>query len=241
MLRSISRDDGGLTISDLSRRLGLGKSTVHGIAAALEAEGALVRDPLTKRFRLGLTLLELGRSAYARIYIKDAARPFMETLMVKTRESVFLGVRNDDRITILDIVESMQELKITSPIGTTIPLLAGATGKIFLAHMDETEARDLVRKNGLHPYTAKTITDPRRYLEQVNSARLNAYAVDDEEYISGVRAVAAPVQAGDRLLGAVWVVGFTPGLNDSKMAMVIAETQLAAAGISNSISQRTGN
>ena len=127
VLRLIARKPDGLTLSDVARESGIGKSTVHGIVSALEEEGALMRDPRTKKFTLGVTVFELGRSAHARIDVKDAARPFMEELMAQIQESVFLGVRNLDHVTILDIVESSQNLKITSPVGTIIPLLAGAT------------------------------------------------------------------------------------------------------------------
>ncbi|MGD9071450.1 MAG: helix-turn-helix domain-containing protein, partial [Desulfobacterales bacterium] len=118
VLRLIARTPNGLTLSDLARELGIGKSTVHGIISALEEEGAIIRDPRTKKFALGVTLFELGRSAHARIDLKDAARPFMEELMAHIRESVFLGVRNLDHVTIIDIVESTHNLKITSPVGT---------------------------------------------------------------------------------------------------------------------------
>ncbi len=75
-----------------------------------------MRDPATKRYRPGLTLLELGKSAYSQFDLKDLARPVMENLMEITQESVFLGVLNGQHITILDIVESRNDLKITSPV-----------------------------------------------------------------------------------------------------------------------------
>ena len=104
ILKLISDTDGGLGISDLAKRLEIGKSTVHGITSALEALGTIIRDPTTKRYILGLTLLELGRSAYSQIDLKDLVRPVMEDLMEKTQESVFVGVLNEERVTILDIV-----------------------------------------------------------------------------------------------------------------------------------------
>jgi DNA-binding IclR family transcriptional regulator len=207
ILRLISKNEQGMKISELSTSLGISKSTVHGITASLEELGAIIRDPLTKHYTLGFTLFELGRAAYARIDVKDLARPFMEELMTKTQESVFLGVRNVNHVTILDIVESMNELKITSPIGMTMPLLAGAIGKIFLAYMAETQAAELLQTRGLHRYTQNSITDPQVYTDQLRFSKKHGYATDDEEYISGVRAVAAPIKTDGQLLAAIWVVG----------------------------------
>ena len=117
--------------------------------------------------------------------MKDAARPYLEDLMNQTRESVFLGVQNIDRVTILDIVESNQDLKITSPVGTTIPILAGATGKVFMAAMTEEKVFRIVREKGLPRFTERSIVEPARFLQELRRVRENGFATDDEEYISG--------------------------------------------------------
>jgi DNA-binding IclR family transcriptional regulator len=235
VLRLIARNPDGLTLSEVARELGIGKSTVHGIVSALEEEGALMRDLRTKKFTLGVTLVELGRSAHARIDLKDAARPFMEELMAQSHESVFLGVKNVDHITILDIVESTQNLKITSPVGTTIPLLAGATGKLFLASMPEGQVRELLRVKGLPRFTEHSITDQRRYLQEIRKVRREGVAFDDEEYISGVRAAAAPINISGQPVSAIWVVGFKPSMSDEKMQRLVVHMKSAVEGISRRI------
>jgi DNA-binding IclR family transcriptional regulator len=216
----------------------MGKSTVHGITSALEALGTIIRDPKTKRYILGLTLLELGRSAYSQIDLKDLVRPVMEDLMEKTQESVFVGVLNGERVTILDIVESKQDLKMTSTRGTTIPLLAGATGKVFLGTMREEKAREIIGKKGLSRYTEYSITDPEAYLQAVRMAREKGYATDYEEYILGVRAVASPIKAENHLISAIWVVGFKASLNDDKMESVIEAIKESAEKITHSLEKQ---
>ncbi len=235
ILRLISRTDHGVGISELSKELGISKSTIHGITSALEELGAVMRDPLTKRYTLGFSLFELGRLAYSQIDLKDLARPVMEELMEKTQESVFLGVLNGDRVTILDIVESRQDLKITSPIGTTMPLLAGAIGKVFLAGMEEEKAVEIIRKKRLTRYTENTIIDLEEYLQEIRRVREKGYATDYEEYILGVRAVVSPIKRERYLISAVWVVGFRTSLNDDKMRALIEMTKKAAEDISKRI------
>jgi len=235
ILRLISRADHGIRISNLSKDLGLSKSTVHGITAALEEQGAIIRDLRTKRYTLGLTLFELGRAAYSRIDLKDLARPVMEDLMEKAEESVFLGVKNGNRVTIIDIVESMHDLKITSPIGTSLPLLAGATGKVFLASMEEKEVKSLLRLNQLPRYTENTITDLEHYLTEIRTVCEKGYATDDEEYISGVRALAAPVREINHLMSAIWVVGFKSSMDKAKMSAIAKEIKHAAEEIGHRV------
>ena len=212
----IAESDHGLKISDLSKALNISKSTVHGITMALEELGAVNRDAPTKRYTPGLTLFELGRAVYARIDLKSIARPLMEDLMLKTRESVFLGVKNGEHVTIVDIVESMQDLKITSPIGTTIPLMAGAIGKVFLSSMTDEQALEYICAKELACYTENTITDQQRFVEEIRAVRKTGYAFDNEEYIQGVRAVASPIKSNGHLTAAIWVVGFTPSMDQKK-------------------------
>ena len=238
ILRLLSKSDAGQTISDLSRQLRISKSTVLGIVSALQDVGAVTRDVESRRYTLGLTLFELGRAVDERIDLNEVARPFMRDLMHKTRESVFLGTRSGDHVTILEIVESTKDLKITAPIGTRIPLLAGAIGKVFLASIPRDQAEKLARPKALRRYTDNTITDPARFLLEVEQARRDGYALDHEEYIPGVRAVAAPIGNGGRKLSAVWVVGFTPSMDKENMERIAQETRRTAEAIGRSMPER---
>jgi DNA-binding IclR family transcriptional regulator len=235
ILQMIADSPLGLGVSELSKRLNMGKSTVHGITMGLEALGVLVRDPIQKKFNLGYTLLELNRKAYARIELRDVARGPMERLMGLVGETVFLGIMNGDHVTILDVVDSHNEMKITSPPGTRLPLLAGATGKVFLAQFEEKKAKEIIQKMGLARFTPKSIFDLKKFLREAEETKKRGYAIDDEEYMLGVRAIAAPIQTGSPPLAAIWVVGFTSSLDDQKMKTVIHEIQEAAREINQSL------
>jgi IclR family KDG regulon transcriptional repressor len=240
ILKLISSQKAGLGISEIARNLRMAKSTVHGMTSALEELGVVMREPETKTYTLGFTLFELGKVAYSRIDLKDIARPVMEQVMERTNASVFLGVVYGEHVTILDIVEPPTELKITSPVGTTIPLLAGAVGKVFLSLMEEDQASKLVQSRGISRYTPHSITDPDEYLMESKRARERGFATDDEEYILGVRAVAAPIQGRVHPMSAIWVVGFKASLDDDKMKAVIEYTMEAATAIREKIEMHSG-
>jgi DNA-binding IclR family transcriptional regulator len=235
ILNAISTSKEGLGVSELAKKLKMAKSTVHGMTSALEELGAVMRDPLTKKYKLGFTLLEIGRSAYSQIDLKTAARPVTEELMEKTRTSVFLGILNWDHVTILDIVEARQDLNITAPVGSNIPLFAGAVGKVFLAAMEEEEANKIIRSKGLPRFTENSIVDAELYYKELQQVRKKGYAVDDEEYILGVRAVAAPLTGLGQLKSAIWAVGFKASLDNIKVKTLAGETHKAAKTISRRI------
>jgi len=236
ILHAISDASNGLGISDLSKQLKIGKSTVHGITFALEELGVLVRDPKRKKYSIGFTLLELRKKAYAKTELRDIARIPMEKLMEKIEETVFLGILNGDHVTILDVVESHNEMKITSPPGTRLPLIAGATGKVFLGQFEEKKAKEVIQKIGLVRFTSKSIIDQKKFFKEVEETRQRGYAIDDEEYMIGIRAIASPIQAPSSPLAAIWVVGFTASLNNQRMEKVILEIQKTAQEISHSMS-----
>ena len=235
ILQVLADSSSGLGVSELAKQLKIGKSTVYGIASSLEELGILVRDPLDKRYSIGYTLLELARKTYARIEWREIAKAPLRRLVEKVGETTFLGVMNGDHITILDVVESPNEMKITSPPGTRLPLLAGATGKVFLSLLDEQMAKEILRKMKLVRYTSKSVTDPQKFLKEVKEVKIKGYAIDDEEYLLGVRAVAAPISMAAHPPVALWVVGFTSSVNDQKMEVIISEVQKAAREISESI------
>ena len=238
ILSAISSSKDGLGVSELAKNLKMAKSTVHGMTSALEELGAVMREPVTKKYKLGFTLLEIGRSAFSQIDLQTSSRPVTEELMQKSRTSVFLGILNWGQVTILDIVESRQDLSITAPVGSTIPLLAGAVGKVFLASMTKEEAAKTINSKGLPRFTENSIVDQEQYFNELEKVRENGYAVDDEEYIMGVRAVASPLTGLGQLRSAIWAVGFKASIDEARLNDLAVETHNAAKTISLRIQEQ---
>jgi len=240
LLEVISRRQEGAGISEIARILNMSKGTVYGIAAALEEVGALVRDPGSKRFSLGFSLVELGRRARKGFDLNAAARPHMRRLMERFNASVFLGVLNGSHVTIIDVVESEHELKITSPAGSTVSLLAGAVGKVFLSAMEDGMIDEILDGERLSAYTEHSIVDPAEYRKAVDAARISGYALDDEEYILGVRAAAALIKAPVPVPAAIWVVGFKTDLASSTMEILGTETFKVSRAIAEDLKTKNG-
>jgi IclR family KDG regulon transcriptional repressor len=237
ILRLIADTERGRGINELARSLGISKSTIHGITASLEEIGVLNRNPLNKRYTLGYVILELSRRGLSRMPLREIARSHMEELMEATGETVFLGILDNNHILILDSVESNKELKITSPSGTKSPPDAGGVGKIFFAYTEENKTLRYLNTKGLTKYTEHSTIDINKYLEELKEAKKKGYTVDREEYLRGVRAVAAIINTADSPLAAIWVVGFSSSLTDAMMQTVIEKTVDAAHAISQELKQ----
>lgn len=210
ILRMIVKSPKNPGISEIASKLSLAKSTTHGILAALEASGWVLRDPVTRAYTCGHAIKDLSTIANVRIPLVSIARPFLEKLSADLHEDVFLGVTTGQSLLILDQVETSKELKVTARPGTRLSIFAGAAGKIFLAHMDREEVSMLFRDHPLPKFTPQSITDPVRYKEDLDRIRVSGVAVDTGEYIPNCRAVAVPIFYGKknrrRMVAGFWLV-----------------------------------
>jgi len=236
VIKLIVKEHRPLGTTDIARSLALSKSTAFGILKSLEEQGILVKDPFSKKFSTGNALFELAKRIVRSTDLAVEARPCLARLVEAVDETVFLGVREGDAVTVVDVVEARKDLRISSQIGTRIDITAGVVGKIFLSTMDDGEIVELLSLKGLPRYTDKSIVDAGRYLEEVSRTRAQGYAVDLEEYLKGVTAVAALIYSGHFPIAAAWVVGFTSSMADEKLQRIISALKTTAQEISTRLS-----
>jgi DNA-binding IclR family transcriptional regulator len=182
-----------MTASELSRELGISKSTLSGLLTTLERHGLVQRDPLTRRVRLGLALVELAASVSTGVDVREAARPHLVRLCRNSGETAILHLSSGDDVRIAERAEADTQLKVVAPLGTRLPRFAGSVAKVLLAARDPSEAEAIVHGHELPAFTTRSIVDPDAYLEQVAQTRRRGYARENEEYLVGVSAVSAPV------------------------------------------------
>lgn len=228
LLLLVAEAPGGLGITELANKLGLSKSTVHGLANALLQAGALYQSPRGKKYFLGTAILDLAFRNWNYIQVCEQVQPFLDTLRDRIGESVFLGVLSKTVAIIMTKAESHNPLKISSPAGTSIPLLAGAVGKVFLAQQKDEDALRIIREQGLPRFTPKSIVDENRYLQELALVRQQRYALDNEEYLPGIKAVATALGNHHGLPLAIWVVGFAGSMESRKMPDMIRDTLATA-------------
>ncbi len=233
ILEEIAHAPSDLGISDLARRLAIPKSTVYGIVQALTEIGALRQNEKTNKFKLGPTLARLGNQALAGINIRSTARPYMDKLSEDFKVTVFMGIFDEHGITIIEKADSPLELKISAPIGTRIPIFAGATGKIFLAGMRKKMLDKILKERSIPKFTENSITDPGKYRLELEKVRRTGYANDCEEYIQGVNAISVPLlpDPWGWPAAALWLVGFSRSFHGEKLEQAVDAARQAAAEI----------
>jgi len=204
-------------ISGISNALGYHKSTVFNIVHTLEDLGVLENGSESK-FRLGPRLYALGKAAGGGSELVSTVHPYLEEIGERTRLSVFLGIRSGNMAMILDKVDSPTDIRISSEVGMAIPLFAGAGGKVLLSQLSDKELDSLLSENKLLKFTSASCVNKKKFKEMIRRVRQEAFAMDDEEYVEGIRALAVPLRLHrQNLEAAVWVVGLKNRIRDESM------------------------
>jgi DNA-binding IclR family transcriptional regulator len=179
------------TTTQIGRECQLPVPTTYRILAALERHGFVVRDEITKRFRLGPAALALGRNAEASTDLRTVSMPVLQRLSTETGETTLLVVPSDDRLSTvcLERVESPQSLRLSVQPGRLLPFHAGAQQKAILAYLPADDQERVV-VGPLEKFCKATIDDPEQLRQELRSIRAKGWARSFEETNLGVWGVA---------------------------------------------------
>ncbi|MFF1488531.1 IclR family transcriptional regulator [Streptomyces sp. NPDC058319] len=216
-------------LSELTRRTGLPKPTVHRLAADLVRLGWLERSGA--RYRLGAKLFELGSRVPRRRDLREAALPFLQDLFEATRETVHLGVREGREVVYLERIHGHDALRLPSRIGGSLPLSCTAVGKALLA-FSGTELTDEVLAGPLPSLTAHSLTDPARLRAALEKTQVAGLAYEEEEAAEGVSCIAAPVFADGAAVAALSVAVPRERFSAARLAPAV---RTASLGLSRTL------
>jgi IclR family KDG regulon transcriptional repressor len=221
-----------LGIGALSRQLGLAKSTTHRLASTLMDAGMLEQNAETGKYRLGLTVFELGSLARRKMDLYTQAKAALKGLRESTGESVNLAILRDDCLIYLNSLESPSAIKVRSHMGMRLSPHCAAEGKVLIAFLPEDEVSRMLA-GGLKAQTAQTITDPVKFTVELQEIAQRGYATNYEESEAGLRAIAAPVfGAEDEVIAAIGIAGPVQRLTKKTLLSFLPALGNAAESIS---------
>ena len=194
LLQLLSDAGEAMTLTAISERAGLPKSTVFGLLTTMR-DYDVITQHADGKYALGLRLFEYGCRASAFWNISSLARPYLEHLAEATGASAMLSTYEDGHIVALDQAEGRDSLRIVSAPGARLPLHCTSQGKVFLSAMADHEAKRVLSRRTLEPYTPKTLVTWEELFRVMQAARENGYAVEDGEYRFGLCSASAPVRA----------------------------------------------
>lgn len=182
------------TLTELTERSGLHKSTVHRLLSALAARGYVRQEDRGGRYRLGIRLFELGARAIGAVDLLENARLPMELLSRQTNESIHLVVPDGADIVYVHKVDASDNaIRMASSVGMRRPMYCTAVGKSMLALLQDDQVRQLWEASTIVSYTAHTITSLNLLLAELSEIRKIGYALDNEENEPGVRCIGTAI------------------------------------------------
>lgn len=186
---------GPMGLLELSKELGLNKSTVHRILNSLICMDYVKQDAETAKYSLSFKFCQISNQILAQNNIISLARPYIRELAEQTGETVHLVQIDGINAVYIDKVEASQaSVRLVSRVGKTIPLYCSGVGKALLADMADEKVRSIWEKSKKVKFTEYTVTDFDEFKKVLEEGRQRGYSIDNEENELGVRCVAVALK-----------------------------------------------
>jgi DNA-binding IclR family transcriptional regulator len=239
ILKSFSLERPVRGVSELSRELGLHKSTISRLMTTLEREGLLARDPETEQYRLGLDLIGLGAQVVGHLDVRVVARPLLRELAEECRETVNLVVLDDgDVVNLEQFVPAARRVKSIGLVGRRMHPHCTAAGKVLLAYLPPGRVGEIVPAN-LECFTEKTISSFEDLEGELERVRVQGYAVAEEELEAGLNVVAVPIfDHTQEVHSAASISGPAYRVTPDHFALLAAQLEATASEISRQLGFR---
>lgn len=232
VLEALVRAPGRATLTELMLATGLPKPTLHRTLALFEEAGYVQREPAGRAYAAGPRLAALGLDVLTHDAVATRRRAVLRRLVADVGETCNVAMLRRGEVVYLDRVEAEWPLRLHLPVGGAIPPHCSASGKLLLACLPAAEREALVAELPLPRYTPRTITDRALLARELDRIADAGYAVDDEEYVTGVACVAVPVRlASGEAVAAVAVHAATARLPLARAIELVPRLEEAARRI----------
>lgn len=192
---------------ELSKKLGIHKSTISRLLNLLADNGFLQKNSETKKYILGRAAAEIGNAAHRSLNneIVTIAQPYLDELCEAIGESVALEVVSGTNVVLALHSEGRRHIRFSFQLGERVPLHVAAGAKTILAH-NPPEFVDLCLQGTLNRYTDNTIVSKSRYRKVLTRVQKTGLAYDYGERYEDTKAVAAPILNHDGIAVAAVVI-----------------------------------
>ena len=209
IMEEVARSRDGISLAELSKRVGLHNSTTFHLVKTLVSLGYVRQiKELRKRYRIGRPLFALAASALDEIEMVSLATPVLEDLSRETGESGHFAVRMGDSVVVIARTAAPGAFQLTERVGVVRPAHCTALGKVILAALRDDQLDRFLARTELTAVTPKSITEPDVLKKDIADVRRSGIAFDDGEFNPEVRCVGVPVKDfTGQVIGAIGISG----------------------------------
>lgn len=193
----------GASLSTITEKTGLPKSSTFRYLMALESRHYVERAPQDATYRLGLAFRQQDSRGVDRL--AELARPLLERLRDEWEETLNLGVLDGAQVVHVAVAESPHMMRLAARVGERGFVHCTALGKIMCAELSRDRVRTMLDTAGMPRLTDATLIDPDAYLAELDRARAAGFGIDDGENQAAGRCIAVAIPG----------VGFPAGVSVS--------------------------
>ena len=218
LLEALGEDEEGYRLTDLSVRTGLSPSTAHRLLTTLEKRRFVAFDPSDAMWHIGRQTFAIGAAFIRRRNFVAPALPYLRRLRDLTRETANLGVADEGEVIVLTQVESREIMRAITRVGGRAPMVTSGIGKAILATYPDADVDAIIRRHGMKRLTPRSLLRAGQLRDALEAVRRDGYALDDEEFLTGLRCVAAVVYNDQaEALAGISVSGLASRVPDSRV------------------------
>lgn len=234
LLEALAEEPDGSRLHELSAQTHLSPSTAHRLLTTLQHRGFVQFDGMSSLWRVGRRAYSVGSAFAQQRNLVGPALPFLRRLREQTRETANLGIVDDGEMVVLTQIESREIMRAITRVGGRAPMAASGMGKAVLATYRREDVDLWIKHHRLKPMTPKSIVDRAHLHRELAAIAKRGYSVDDEEFVTGLRCVAAVVRDHrGEVLCAISVSGLSARMPDAELPRLGGLVARAAADLSS--------
>lgn len=229
-------------ISDICNGLNINKNATSRVLAALmEQKWIYLSNVGQKKYRLTTKPFSIISKSIEQNNVVKISRPYLEQIHSVLGDSVYLGIKKDDKVLYELHFDSVKNVKINGCVGGEYPLHCSAPGKVLLSYGERSEIKKYFGSS-IAKRTEKTVVTAEAFFKEAEKIRKNGYAVDDEEFAKGIVCISCPLfDSNGQTVAAIGISSLT--LYDDIDSLINEKYPLikeAAYNISLSLGYREG-
>lgn len=232
IMEYISKASGPVSVRELSVKLNIPNASCFRIIKNMLNRGYIEEsDRASGQYELGLKILDLAEKKNRTLDVRTIAVPYMDQLARKTNQSVQLGKLEQNGVIYIEQSMSMSPIKVIGPLYTPIKINVSASGKVLCAFLPPYEQTSYVEQADFTRLTDNSIMDKVEFKKQLQVVRKNYYAVDNEEYSTGIGCLAVPIfDYRGQCAASLGLTGNIEDYTDEKNFEMMRQALMEAAG-----------
>ena len=218
IMEALAEAHGGLSLTNLARRVELSPSTTHRLLATMEKMGYVNQSASLSLWYVGLKAFTVGSAFLASRDFAARSHAYMRRLVDQSGETANLAILDETEAVFIGQVQCHEMMRTLVKIGSRVPLHASGVGKALFAALSDDHIQAVLKVKGLPRITENTIIVPETMWAAIKVIRQRGYSFDDEEHVRSTRCVAATVyDEHAEPLGAISVAGPSSRLSDQRI------------------------